>query len=87
MKQELTKEQLENICNQLSAQNNALKQDINTLQDRLQAAEGIGFFKRMDYLWAVISTQHMPEEFRERCVKEFQEMMFPPEEDNDAKEG
>lgn len=77
-----TYEQLEGIAANLSSQ-------VQQLGVKLQEANMINVFKRLDYCFKVVdsaSTLFSPE-FVERCAKEIEELMTPPkEESSDSKE-
>lgn len=73
VREKLTYEQLENVCHQLSEQS-------RTLYQKLQEAEMTNLFKRLDYLFAVVeNSNHFPEEFSIKCVKEIMDAMTIPE--------
>lgn len=75
VKEKLTYEELENVCHQLSEQS-------RTLYQRLQDANLTNMFKRLDYLFAVISEKDaFPEDFVKKCTEEIISSMTVPEED------
>ena len=87
-KEKLTYEQLNNACVQLSQENQYLKQQLN------QASKVLNTFSRLDYLFRVVECDHNNKsnsvsfsvEFVEQCIKEIQEIMTVPEEEDKSKE-
>lgn len=79
--EKMSYEQLENIAHQLS---NQAKQ----LYAKLQEANMVNMFKRLDYLFKVVENAHaFNEEFVAKCVTEIEELMTVPEEvEEDNKE-
>lgn len=72
--QKFTYEQLENIAANLSSQ-------VQQLSMKLQEANMVNVFKRIDYLFKVVENVAIfPGEFAENCVKEIQSLMTLPEE-------
>ena len=72
-KEKLSYEQLENVCHQLSEQS-------RTLYQRLQEADMTNFFKRLDYLFAVVeNSEKFPADFSKKCVDEIVASMTLPE--------
>lgn len=81
--QKLSYEQLENVANQLSQQNNKMREQGQKMLQALQEANLVNFYKRLDYLWQVITTdcKYISEEFKQECGNTFMEMMFPKQEE------
>ena len=83
---QLTYEQLNNACVQLSQQNQYLRQQIE------QANKLLNTFSRLDYLFKVVELAnkagqfHFEDDFVLSCYAEIQEIMTIPEEDKDSKE-
>lgn len=71
--QKMSYEQLENVAAQLSEQ-------ARQLYTKLQEANLVNMFKRLDYLFKVIENSGMFErEFVDRCTNEIVSIMTPPE--------
>lgn len=78
--QELTYEQLKDIAHQLSNQN-------NQLLAKLQEATMYNTFKRLDYLFKVVeSNAKFNIVFKEKCIKEIEDIITVPEEKPDENE-
>lgn len=83
--QKYTYEELNNICIQLSQQNQELIM-------QLRQANQVNMFKRLDYLFKVveiansIGTWHFNDDFIQKCIEEIQEAMTIPTEET-GKEG
>ena len=70
--EKMSYEQLENIAHQLS---NQAKQ----LYAKLQEANMVNMFKRLDYLFKVVENAHaFNEEFVTKCVDEIEDVMTVP---------
>ena len=88
-KNKLSYENLENVAHQLSEQSRNLYAQNQKLKQALEEANLSNYFKRLDYLWSivtsVVSEEYITKEFKIKCGKEFMEMMTPPEkeEEND----
>lgn len=75
--QKLSYSQLENIAHQLSEQ-------VRQLHRKLQESNFNNTFKRLDYLFKVVENEiHFPEEFRDTCINEIQELMTIPEDNKE----
>ena len=71
--EKMSYEQLENIAHQLS---NQAKQ----LYAKLQEANMVNMFKRLDYLFKVVeNTRNFPTEFTTKCITEIMDLMTVPE--------
>lgn len=71
--EKMSYEQLENIAHQLSDQ-------AKQLYAKLQEANMVNMFKRLDYLFKVIENAHaFNEEFVAKCVDEIEDLMTVPE--------
>lgn len=81
-----TYEQLEQIAGNLSTQ-------VQQLSTKLQEANMFNVFKRLDYCFKVLevaptlSVAMFNPDFVERCAKEIEELMTPPESVEEVKEG
>lgn len=76
----LTYEQLENIAHQLSEQSRVLSQ-------KLQAQDLSNVFKRLDYLFLIISNSaSFPKDYVYNCVIEIQTLMEIPKEETSTEE-
>lgn len=75
--QKMSYEELEQVAAQLS-------QQAQQLYARLQQAEMSNMFKRLDLLFKVVESAHaFNPEFVAKCVKEIEEIMTIPEENQD----
>ena len=73
--EKMSYEQLENIAHQLSDQ-------AKQLYAKLQEANMVNMFKRLDYLFKVIENGHMFEQdFLEKCIAEVESLMTVPEQE------
>jgi hypothetical protein len=81
-KEKMTYEQLENIAHQMSEQSRNLYTQNQQLVKALEESNMSNFFKRLDYLWAIIHSEsvYLTEDFKIECSKEFMEMMTSKEE-------
>ena len=71
--EKMSYEQLENIAHQLSDQ-------AKQLYAKLQEANMVNMFKRLDYLFKVVENAHaFNEEFVAKCVAEIEDLMTIPE--------
>ena len=71
--EKMSYEQLENIAHQLSDQ-------AKQLYAKLQEANMVNMFKRLDYLFKVVENAHaFNEEFVAKCVAEIEDLMTVPE--------
>lgn len=71
--EKMSYEQLENIAHQLSDQ-------AKQLYAKLQEANMVNVFKRLDYLFKVVENAHaFNEEFVAKCVDEIEDLMTVPE--------
>ena len=79
----LSYEELENIAHQMSEQGRQLATQNQQLRQALQETELSNFYRRLDYLWQVITseTPYITEEFKQGCGEEFMNMMTPPQEE------
>ena len=83
--EKMSYEQLENAAHQMSEQSRNLYMQNQQLIQKLQEANLSNFFKRLDWLWAIINstTPYITEEFKQKCGEEFMDnMTLSPEEDN-----
>lgn len=75
-----TYEELENIATNLSTQ-------VQQLGNRLQEANMVNIFKRLDYLFKVVENSGSFElDFVDKCINEITEIMTPPETNTEDKE-
>ena len=78
--EKMSYEQLENIAHQLS---NQAKQ----LYAKLQEANMVNMFKRLDYLFKVVENAHaFNEEFAAKCVAEIEDLMTVPETEEETED-
>ena len=80
--EKMTYEQLENIAHQMSEQSRSLYAQNQQLGKALEESNMNNFFKKLDYLWAIIhsDSKYLSEEFKAESGKEFMEMMTTKEE-------
>lgn len=76
----LSYEQLNDACNQLFQQNQALR-------NQIQQMNQMNMFKRLDYLFKVLEFNRVfnDQEFINSCVAEIKEAMIIPEEPKEEK--
>ena len=80
--EKMSYEQLQNVAHQLSEQ-------VRQLYAKLQEANMVNIFKRLDYLFKVVEhSSKFDIEFLEKCISEIQEILTIPEnkEENNEKE-
>lgn len=80
----LSYEDLETAAHQLSEQARQLYTQNQQLQKALQEADLVNFYKRLDYLWQILTSnipnEFISNEFKSTCGKEFMKLMSSPEE-------
>lgn len=83
VKQKMSYEELENIAHQMSEQSRSLVAKNQQLAKALEENNMSNYFKRMDYLWAVIhsESEYLSRDFKVKCGEEFMEMMTPVKEE------
>lgn len=80
-KEKLSYEQLEEVARQMESQ---LRQVYAKLQDSNMS----NLFKRLDFLFKVLETEHMfPLAFVQTCAEEIKSILTIPEEDKEAEKG
>lgn len=81
-REKMTYEQLENVAHQLSEQAKNLHNKNQQLIKALEEANTANYYRRLDALWAVITsdTAFLSREFKIKCGEEVMAMMTPPEE-------
>ena len=78
--EKLSYEQLENIAHQLSEQ-------AKQLYAKLQEANMVNMFKRLDYLFKVVENAYaFNEEFVDKCVTEIKDLMTVPETEEETED-
>ena len=78
--EKMSYEQLENIAHQLSDQ-------AKHLYAKLQEANMVNMFKRLDYLFKVVENAHaFNEEFVAKCVSEIEDLMTVPETEEETED-
>lgn len=82
----LTYEELTKVAQDLSAQNNYLKQQANTMQQKIVELSNFTMFKRLDYLFKVIeNSNQFPAEFVGNCASEIMDVLtIQPEQQEEA---
>lgn len=80
----LSYEELENVAQNLSAQNQNLVNKYKELFAKHQELMQNNYFIRLEWLWRVISMDpnKFSMEFVQQCTDEFVELMTPSQEDN-----
>ena len=77
--QKMTYEQLLKVAQDLNTQNNYLKQQAGTMQQKIAELSNFAMFKRLDYLFEVVKNDSkFPKEFVDACINEIVETMTPP---------
>lgn len=87
--EKMSYEQLENIAHQMSDQSRNLYAQNQKLAKALEEANMNNFFKKLDYLWAIIhsDSEYLTDEFKKQCGEEFMEALTAKEEpETDNKE-
>ena len=81
-KKELSYEELQNACAQLSANYQNVVNKYKELADKHQELLQNNYFVRLEWLWRIINSDKLTVDFRARCKDEFIQMMNPevPEE-------
>lgn len=78
--EKMSYEELENVAHQLSEQSKQLYQ-------KLIEANTSNMFKRLDYLFKVVENDFkFSDDFASRCIKEIEDIMTLPEEEEPEKE-
>lgn len=78
----LTYEQLMQLASQQNTELNRLRQTANQLKMQIDAYQMQDFYKRLEWLWTVISCDNpglFPQDFIDAKRDEFMEMMTPAE--------
>lgn len=79
--QKMTYEQLLKVAQDLSTQNNYLKQQAQAMQQKIAELSNFAMFKRLDYCFEVVkNADKFPEDFVKACTNEIMETMTPPAE-------
>ncbi|QOR58279.1 hypothetical protein [uncultured phage cr106_1] len=89
MRQPLNEEELKNALHQVSEQSRQLYLQNQQLAKSLEEANLSNFFKRLEWLWRIItSTPEVPldRDFIKKCAAEFQSLMAEPTEQVDSPE-
>jgi hypothetical protein len=86
-KKKLSYEELENVAHQMSEQSRNLYAKNQQLAKALEENNMNNYFKRLDYLWAIIhsESEYITEEFKVKCGKEFMEMLTTEEPKEESK--
>lgn len=88
MRQPLNEEELKNALHQVSEQSRQLYLQNQQLAKSLEEANLSNFFKRLEWLWRIITTPGLPfdNEFIKKCAAEFESLMAEPTEQKEAPE-
>lgn len=85
----LSYEELEKVAQQLSEQSRLLHEENVKLREAVREMNGVNLYKRLDYLWLVLSNgskvEGFTQEFKLKCAQEFMEIMTIPEEIKEEK--
>ena len=86
--EKMSYEQLENVAHQMSEQSRNLYAQNQQLAKALEEANMVNFFKKLDYLWAIIHSDsvYLTEEFRIECGREFMEALTTSKTEEETKE-
>lgn len=78
----LSYSELENAAQQLSIQVKQLETRNNQLLEVINQNNVQNILKRLEWLWNIMHTDntYLTEEFKQRCAKEFMDIMAQPEE-------
>ena len=80
-KEKLSYEQLEEVARQMEGQ-------LRQVYAKLQDANMSNLFKRLDFLFKVLETEHMfPLAFVQKCAEEIKSILTIPEEGMDVEKG
>lgn len=88
-RRQLDYQELENVAQQLSVQVQQLTKKNNQLVEVLNQANLENLFKRLEWLWRIITTDNnalITSEFRKKCAEEFIKLMETPKEEETPKE-
>ena len=80
-KKELSYEELQNACAQLSANYQNVLAKFKELHEKHDALLQNNYFVRLEWLWRVITSDKLTVDFRSKCEEEFM-LLMNPEEDN-----
>lgn len=89
MKQPLNEEELKNALHQVSEQSRQLYLQNQQLAKSLEEANLSNFFKRLEWLWRIITSApevHLSRGFITKCAAEFESLMAEPTEQTDSPE-
>ena len=88
VKKEMSYDELKNVAHQMSEQSRNLYTQNQQLVKALEEANMHNFFKKLDYLWAIIHSEsvYITEEFKINCGKEFMEMLSKAEPEEETTE-
>lgn len=88
MRQPLNEEELKNALHQVSEQSRQLYLQNQQLAKSLEEANLSNFFKRLEWLWRIITTPGLSfdNEFIKKCAAEFESLMAEPTEQKEAPE-
>lgn len=88
MRQPLNEEELKNALHQVSEQSRQLYLQNQQLAKSLEEANLSNFFKRLEWLWKIITTNNplLSVDFVKKCATEFESLMAEPTEQKEAPE-
>lgn len=87
--QRLTYDQLAQMAQQLSVENQKLRQMVTGMKQQIESYQMQDFYQRLEWLWRVITYRELnlfEPEFIAARIKEFEMMMTPLETPKDNKE-
>lgn len=81
-RRQLDYQELENVAQQLSVQVQQLTKKNNQLVEMINQANLENLFKRLEWLWRIITTDNdlITPEFKNKCANEFMTLMDTPKE-------
>lgn len=87
-RRQLDYQELENVAQQLSVQVQQLNKKNNQLVEMINQANLENLFKRLEWLWRIITTDNnlITSEFKNKCAEEFMALMETPKETETPKE-
>lgn len=87
-RRQLDYQELENVAQQLSVQVQQLNKKNNQLIEMINQANLENLFKRLEWLWRIITTDGVPvtSQFKKKCAEEFMLLMETPKDTETPKE-
>ena len=87
-RRQLDYQELENVAQQLSVQVQQLNKKNNQLVEMINQANLENLFKRLEWLWRIITTDGVTvtSQFKKKCAEEFMSLMETPKDTETPKE-